>query len=65
MPITSRLISAAEWQAIEKKHNLDPKSMSDLGFEGHWLIDSVSDADRVTVIGSSCRSSLMQTSWLG
>lgn len=51
MPITSRLITAGEWQAIEKKHNLDPKSMSELGFEGHWLIDSVSDADRATVIG--------------
>ena len=51
MPITARLITAAEWQAIEKKHNLDPKSMSDLGFEGHWLIDSASDADRTTVIG--------------
>ena len=51
MPITARLITAAEWQAIEKKHNLDAKSMSDLGFEGHWLIDSASDADRATVIG--------------
>lgn len=51
MPITSRLITAAEWQAIEKKHNLDPKSMSDLGFEGHWLIDNARDADRATVIG--------------
>ena len=51
MPITSRLITAAEWQAIEKKHNLDPKSMSDLGFEGHWLIDSATDADRAIVIG--------------
>ena len=51
MPITARLITAAEWQAIEKKHNLDPKSMSDLGFEGHWLIDGASDADRATVIG--------------
>jgi hemerythrin-like domain-containing protein len=51
MPITSRLITAAEWQAIEKKHNLDPKSMSELGFEGHWLIDSASDADRAIVIG--------------
>ena len=50
MPITSRLITAAEWQAIEKRHNLDPKSMSELGFEGHWLIDSASDADRATVI---------------
>jgi hypothetical protein len=51
MPLTSRLITAAEWDAIDKKHNLDPKSMSDLGFEGHWLIDSASDADRATVTG--------------
>ena len=51
MPIASRLITAAEWQEIEKQHNLDPKSMAELGFEGHWLIDSVSDADRATVIG--------------
>ena len=51
MPIASRLITASEWQAIEKKHNLDPKSMSELGFEGHWLIDSATDADRAIVIG--------------
>lgn len=51
MPIASRLITAAEWQAIEQKHNLDPKSMADLGFEGHWLIDNASDADRATVVG--------------
>lgn len=51
MPLVSRLITAAEWQAIEKKHNLDPKSMSDLGFEGHWLIDGADDADRATVLG--------------
>ena len=51
MPIVSRVITAAEWQAIEKKHNLDPKSMSELGFEGHWLIDGCSDADRATVVG--------------
>lgn len=51
MPITSRLITAAEWEAIDKQHNLDPKSMSDLGFEGHWLIDGASDADRATVVG--------------
>lgn len=51
MPIVSRLVTAAEWQAIEKQHNLDPKSMSELGFEGHWLIDSCNDADRATVVG--------------
>ena len=50
MPITARLITEAEWQAIEKQHNLEPKSMSELGFEGHWLIDSASDTDRAAVI---------------
>ena len=51
MPITSRLVTAAEWHAIDKEHNLDPKSMSDLGFEGHWLIDGAGEADRATVLG--------------
>ena len=51
MPITAGLITAAEWQAIEQQHNLDDKSMSDLGFEGHWLIDDASDADRAVVTG--------------
>ena len=51
MPIVARLITAAEWHAIDKKHNLDPKSMSQLGFEGHWLIDGVTDEDRATVLG--------------
>lgn len=51
MPIASRLVTAAEWLAIEKEHNLDPKSRSELGFEGHWLIDGASDADRATVLG--------------
>ena len=51
MPITSQLITAAEWEAIEQEHNLTPKSMSELGFEGHWLIDSASEADRATVVG--------------
>ena len=51
MPITSRLVTGPEWDAIDKKHNLDPKSMSELGFEGHWLIDGASDADRAKVVG--------------
>jgi hypothetical protein len=51
MPIASRFVTAAEWQALEQEHNLDPKSMSDLGFEGHWLIDDADAADRATVLG--------------
>ena len=51
MPITAGLITAAEWQAIEQQQNLDGKSMSELGFEGHWLIDGASDPDRAIVTG--------------
>ena len=51
MPIASRSVTAAEWMAIEKEHNLDPKSTAELGFEGHWLIDGATDDDRATVLG--------------
>lgn len=51
MPIVSRSITAAEWAAIEKQHNLDPKSRAELGFEGHWLIDGADATDRATVVG--------------
>lgn len=43
MPVVSRTISHGEWRAIEQKYNLKPKSLSQLGFEGHWLIDGIDD----------------------
>lgn len=51
MPIVSRLVTTAEWDAIEHEHNLDHKSPSQLGFEGHWLIDGAPEQDRATVVG--------------
>ncbi len=51
MPIVARRITDAEWHALEHEHNLDPKSMADLGFEGHWLIDGAAPGDRATVLG--------------
>jgi hypothetical protein len=51
MPVVSATITNAEWQALEKEHNLDGKSLSQLGREGHWLIDDVSPQDRATVLG--------------
>lgn len=51
MPIVSRLITAREWDALEKAHNLDHKSMNQLAFEGHWLIDGATDSDRAAVVG--------------
>jgi len=51
MPVVSRVITNGEWMAIEQEHNLDGKSAAQLGREGHWLIDSASDADRAHVLG--------------
>ncbi|HWJ11857.1 MAG TPA: hemerythrin domain-containing protein, partial [Nocardioides sp.] len=31
MPIVSRLVTRGEWSALEQKHNLDPKSTTELG----------------------------------
>jgi len=51
MPVVSAVITNAEWQAIDHEHNLKPKSMFELGHEGHWLIDDADDDDRATVLG--------------
>lgn len=51
MPAVAALVTNAEWLALEREHNLDPKSFSELGREGHWLIDDADDADRATVLG--------------
>jgi hypothetical protein len=51
MPVVSAAITDAEWRAIEQAHNLDGKSMRQLGREGHWLIDDASPDDRAAVLG--------------
>ncbi len=51
LPIASACLSNDEWHAIEKAHNLDGKSFSELGIEGHWLIDGVTAEDRDVVLG--------------
>ncbi|MEZ5143161.1 MAG: SRPBCC family protein [Acidimicrobiales bacterium] len=51
MPVVSRVVTAAEWDAIEQEHNLDGKSVAQLGREGHWLIDDATPEDRARVLG--------------
>jgi len=51
MPIVTACMTHGEWSAIEQEHNLDGKSKSELGMEGHWLIDDASPDDRATVLG--------------
>ena len=49
MPVVSALVTNAEWQANEQRNNIKGKSLAQLGFEGHWLVDDVSDEDRARV----------------
>jgi hemerythrin-like domain-containing protein len=51
LPVVSAAITDAEWRAIEQEHNLDGKSMRQLGREGHWLIDGADPDDRAAVLG--------------
>lgn len=51
MPVVSSVVTNAEWQAIEQEHNLKGKSFVELGRDGHWLIDGVTEHDRATVLG--------------
>lgn len=51
MPVVSRVVTNAEWQDVEQRHNLDGKSMAQLGREGHWLIDDATPEDRARVLG--------------
>jgi hemerythrin-like domain-containing protein len=51
MPVVSRVLTDAEWQAIEQRDNLEGKSLAQLGREGHWLIDDATAEDRARVLG--------------
>lgn len=51
MPVVSRVVTTAEWSAIEQSHNLAGKTKAQLGREGHWLMDGASHEDRARVLG--------------
>jgi hypothetical protein len=31
----------AQWHAVEQQYNIKPKSLAQLGMEGHWLLDGI------------------------
>ncbi len=41
MPVVSATITQAEWDAVEQTYNIKPKSLAQLGMEGHWLLDGI------------------------
>ncbi len=49
MPVVAATLTDEEWRAIDQKHNIKPKSLSQLGFEGHWLLDGI-DAEGYQVV---------------
>lgn len=50
LPVASRTLSNAEWDAIEHEQNLAGRSTSELARAGHWLIDGATAEDRRRVL---------------
>ena len=49
MPVVSRSITHAQWEAFNNTTFVKSKSQKDLGHEGHWLIDNL-DPERYDVV---------------
>jgi hemerythrin-like domain-containing protein len=52
MPVVSRALTHAQWEAFNQEHYIKPKSKKELGREGHWLIDSIDPAGYTVVVGN-------------
>ena len=52
MPVVSRVLTNAQWEAFNQEHYVKPKSKKELGREGHWLIDSIDPAGYTTVVSN-------------
>jgi iron-sulfur cluster repair protein YtfE (RIC family) len=52
MPIVSRTLSHARWESFNQEHYIKAKSTTELGREGHWLIDSIDPAGYTIVVGN-------------
>ncbi|HEX6421749.1 MAG TPA: hemerythrin domain-containing protein [Acidimicrobiales bacterium] len=49
LPLVSVALTAGEWRAVDHEQFVAPKSLAELGFEGHWLLDGL-DAARARVV---------------
>ncbi len=52
MPVVSASITQAEWHAVEQEYNIKPKSLAQLGMEGHWLLDGIDAEGYQVVVGT-------------
>jgi hemerythrin-like domain-containing protein len=49
LPAVSVTLSAAEWRTVDHEYFIKGKSLAELGFEGHWLLDGL-DAERAEIV---------------
>ena len=52
MPVVSASITQAEWDAVEQEYYVKPKSLAQLGMEGHWLLDGIDAEGYQVVVGT-------------
>ena len=52
MPIVSKTLTHDRWESFNQEHYVKPKSKSELGEEGHWLIDSLDPVGYKIVVGN-------------
>jgi hemerythrin-like domain-containing protein len=52
MPVVSRTLTHAQWETFNQEHYLKTKSTSELGLEGHWLIDNIDPDGYRIVVGN-------------
>jgi iron-sulfur cluster repair protein YtfE (RIC family) len=52
MPVVSRVLTNTQWENFNQEHYIKNKSKSELGQEGHWLIDSIDSAGYTVVVSN-------------
>ena len=52
MPIVSKAMAHARWESFNQEYFIKPKSKTQLGHEGHWLIDSIDPVGYRVVVGN-------------
>lgn len=51
MPVVAATITDAEYHDVEQEHFVKPKSFTELGLEGHWIIDGLGAEAREVILG--------------
>ena len=52
MPVVSTTLTHDQWERFNHEHFIKPKTKTELGQEGHWLIDSIDPKGYKVVVGN-------------